>query len=127
MLAEWLTRQVRAGNITWLDLQLLRALGPGLAGRVWAFLEGERLKPDQDGLRTGHVSLGTPALRTLGLDRCTRATGARKKLRKAAARIVATDPAWVSIDVVQRAGWQLVFRRRHSETEIAAAPARGGG
>ncbi len=119
VLAEWLTRQVRAGNTTWLDLQLLRALGPGLAGRLWAFLEGERLNPDQDGLRAGHVGLGPPALTTLGLAGYARESDARKKLRKAAARIVATDPAWVSIDVIRRAGWQLVFRRRPSGKEIA--------
>ena len=38
-IGRWPAQQVVADRCTWLDLDLLRALGPGLSARVWACLE----------------------------------------------------------------------------------------
>lgn len=113
-ISAWLARQLRAGHATWLDLELLRALGPGLAGRLWAFIEGERL-PGQDlmGNRTGALGLGAPAIATLGLAKYQRRADVNRKLREAAERIVRLDPAWASVELAGRAGsWQLRYARR---------------
>lgn len=120
VLTGWFARQVRAGFTTWLDLELLRALGPGLAGRLWAFLEGEDLtKRDLLGHFVGYKGLGQPALETFGVAGYARHVDARRALKKAGERIVATDPKWVSVTVEKRAGWQLHYSRLPSDTQIA--------
>lgn len=119
-LAEWLATQVRAGYTTWLDLDLLRKLGRGLAARLWAYLESlgttgqdPALKPchTHEHCVQGSLGLGQPALATLSLDGYGRHIDARRALARAAERIVDLDPAWESITIAKRLGWQLVYHR----------------
>ena len=112
-IGRWPAQQVHAGRCTWLDLDLLRALGPGLASRVWAGLEGWARWPQQsfDGRQETAIGLGTPALESLGVAKYARSIDARRALNRAGERIVAVDPAYEMVRCERRAGWCLIVRR----------------
>lgn len=112
-IGRWPAQQVHAGRCTWLDLDLLRALGPGLGSRVWAGLEGWARWPQDsfDGRQETAIGLGTPALESLGVASYTRFIDARRALNRAGERIVAVDPAYELVRCERRAGWCLIVRR----------------
>jgi len=97
-LAYWYAEQVRAGYTTYLDLAMFRALGVGLAARVWAYLEAEQYEPKTPDLEATYIGLGAPALAALDLAGYTRTRDARVKLAVAGERIVATDARYTRIE-----------------------------
>ena len=109
----WPTQQIVADRCTWLDLDLLRALGPGLAARIWAVLEAWGRWPAHsfDGREETAIGLGQPALQSLGVGRYTKSADARRALNRAGERLVAVDPAYELVHCERRAGWALVARR----------------
>ncbi len=105
----------RAGRaVGRLDLDLLRALGSGLAARVWATLEAWGRWPARslDGQQEEcAIGLGEPARQSLGVGGYKQASQARAALDRAGARIAAADPSYELIRCERRAGWCLVVRR----------------
>jgi hypothetical protein len=132
-IGRWPAQQVVAGNTTWLDLDLLRALGPGLSARVWACLEAWGRWPARsfDGCEETTIGLGEPARQSLGVGGYTKPADARRALSRAGARLVALDPAYASVRVEKRAGWVLVAQRVSGSRSRAAlrktAPWRSAG
>lgn len=133
-LGHWTAEQVLSGRCTWLDLDLLRALGAGLPARLWCALEGWARWPAQslDGAEETAIGLGRPALESLGVGGYGRAERARAALNRAGARLAATDPAYDMVRCERRGGgWTLVARRlRGSRARTAAratAPWRSPG
>lgn len=117
----WTAQQVLEGRCTWLDLDLLRALGSGLAARAWVALEGWARWPQRslDGREECAIGLGQPALQSLGVGRYKRPRAARAALDRAGAQIVAVDSAYELVQCERRGGgWCFVVRR------IAGARAR---
>ncbi len=113
-IGRWPAQQVLAGNCTWLDLDLLRALGTGLPARLWAALEAWARWPQRslDGREECAIGLGNPALESLGAARYERLRDARRSLDRAGQRLVAVDPAYELVRCEQRGGgWCLVVRR----------------
>jgi hypothetical protein len=104
---------VCANSCTWLDLDLLRALGVGLAARLWVALEAWARWPQRsfDGCEETAIGLGEPAMQSLGVGGYSRARRARQALDLAGARIAAVDPAYDLVRCERRAGWCLVARR----------------
>jgi len=126
-IGRWPAQQVVAGNTTWLDLDLLRALGPGLPARVWACLEAWGRWPARsfDGSEETAIGLGEPALESLGVASYGKPADARRALKRAGARLVAIDPAYESVRCERRGGgWALVVRRVSGPR--ARAQARSG-
>jgi hypothetical protein len=112
-IGHWVSQQVLAGRCTWLDLDLLRALGPGLSARLWVALEAWARWPAHtfDGREETALGLGQPALQSFGLERYERPRDARRALDRAGERLVAVDPAYELVGCQRRAGWTLVARR----------------
>ncbi len=112
-IGRWSARVVVEGRATWLDLDLLRQLGSGLAARLWPALEAWASWPaaSMDGREECAIGLGEPARQSLGVGGYQRAVEMRRALNRAGARIVATDPAYELIRCERRAGWCLVIRR----------------
>ena len=112
-IGRWAAEQVIAQRCTWLDLEVLRALGPGLPARVWACMEGWARWPQRslDGFEEAVIGLGQPALESLGVARYARPKDARRALDRAGAKIVASDPTYALARCEKRAGWCLVVRR----------------
>lgn len=112
-IGHWVARQVLAGRCTWLDLDLLRALGPGMAARLWAALEAWARWPARsfDGREETAIGLGEPALQSLGVGGYDRVRDARRALDRAGERLVAVDPAYELVRCGKRAGSILVARR----------------
>jgi hypothetical protein len=110
---HWTAQQIVAGRATWLDLDLLRALGTGLAARVWAALEAWGRWPQQsmDGREETAIGLGEPALNSLGVGGYARPRAARAAIDRAGQQILATDPSYELVRCERRAGWCLVVRR----------------
>jgi hypothetical protein len=113
-IGHWTAQQVVAGRCTWLDLDLLRALGSGLGARVWVALEAWARWPQRslDGREETAIGLGRPALQSLGVARYERQRDARRALDRAGRGIVAVDPAYELVGCERRGGgWCLVIRR----------------
>jgi hypothetical protein len=112
-IGHWVAQQVLAGRCTWLDLDLLRALGPGLPARLWVALEAWARWPARsfDGQEEAAIGLGEPALQSLGLGRYKRLRDARRALDRAGERLVAVDPAYELVRCERRGGSALVARR----------------
>jgi len=113
-IGRWTAQQVLAGRTTWLDLDLLRALGSGLPARLWATLEAWGRWPARsfDGREECAIGLGRPALESLGVGRYSRLKDARRALDRAGRRLVAVDPAYEVVRCERRGGgWALVVRR----------------
>ncbi len=125
-IGRWSAQQVLAGRTTWLDLDLLRALGSGLPARLWATLEAWGRWPSRsfDGCEECAIGLGRPALESLGVGRYSRAKDARRALDRAGRTLVAIDPAYELVRCERRAGWCLVVRRVSGAR--ARAEARSG-
>ncbi len=120
-IGHWTSQQVVAGRCTWLDLDLLRALGSGLSARVWIALEAWARWPQRslDGREECAFGLGQPALQSLGVAEYERQRDARRALDRAGQGLVAVDPAYELVRCERRGGgWCLVVRR------IAGARAR---
>jgi hypothetical protein len=112
-IGHWVAQQVLAGRCTWLDLDLLRALGPGMSARLWVALEAWARWPARsfDGCEETAIGLGEPALQSLGVSRYDRLRDARRALDRAGERLVALDPAYELVHCEKRAGSALVARR----------------
>ena len=113
-IGHWSAQEVLANRSTWLDLDLMRALGAGLSGRVWVALEAWARWPQQTidvSYEECAIGLGEPARQSLGVGAYQRVRDAHRALDRAGRRIIATDPAYVAASVVKRAGWCLVVRR----------------
>ncbi len=117
-MGTWPAAQVLDGRTTWLDLDMLRALGSGLPARLWAALEAwGDWQRDLAGSEECVIGLGEPALQSLGVGGYQQPRQARAALARAGRRIAATDPAYEAVRVVRRVGWQLVARRPASGRE----------
>ncbi|MGH2891566.1 MAG: hypothetical protein ACRDNJ_18275, partial [Solirubrobacteraceae bacterium] len=115
-------QQVVAGRCTWLDLDLLQALGTGLAARLWAALEAWARWPQRslDGREETAIGLGRPALDSLGVGSYSKPRQARAALNRAGQALVGVDPAYEFVRCERRGGgWCLVVRR------VSGARARG--
>jgi hypothetical protein len=113
-IGHWTAQQVVAGHCTWLDLDLLRALGTGLPARVWAALEAWGRWPARslDSREECAIGLGEPARQSLGVGQYQHARQARAALNRAGERLVAVDPAYELVRCERRGGgWCLVVRR----------------
>jgi hypothetical protein len=127
-IGRWTAQQVVAGRCTWLDLDLLRALGTGLPARLWAALEAWARWPQRslDGREETAIGLGQPALQSLGVARYERQRDARRALDRAGRALVGVDPAYEFVRCDRRGGgWSLVIRRLTGAR--ARAEARKGG
>lgn len=120
-IGRWSAEQVGAADCTWLDLDLLRTLGTGLAARVWVALEAWARWPQRsfDGREETAIGLGRPALESLGVGGYSRERDARLALARAATTIERVDSAYERLSVERRGGWCLVARR------VSGARARG--
>jgi hypothetical protein len=121
-IGRWTAQQVVAGRCTWLDLDLLRALGTGLAARLWAALEAWARWPQRslDGREECAIGLGQPALESLGVGRYSKPRQARAALNRAGQQLIDIDPAYELVRCERRGGgWCLVVRR------VCGARARG--
>lgn len=112
-IGHWTAQQVVAGRCTWLDLDLLRALGTGLPARLWATLEAWARWPQRslDGCEETAIGLGQPALESLGVGRYSKPRQARAALNRAGQQLTAVDPAYELVRCERRGGWCLVVRR----------------
>lgn len=113
-IGRWPAQQIVAGRCTWLDLDLLRALGSGLPARVWVALEAWARWPQRslDGREECAIGLGQPALESLGVGRYSKARQARAALNRAGEKLAAVDPAYELVRCERRGGgWSLVVRR----------------
>lgn len=113
-LGRWPAQQVLADRCTWLDLDLLRALGQGLPARLWVALEGWARWPARsfDGREETAIGLGEPARESLGVARYSQPRQARAALNRAGQRLIAVDPAYEFVGCARRGGgWCLVVRR----------------
>ena len=111
---RWPAQQVLAGRCTWLDLDLLRALGTGLPARVWVALEAWARWPQRslDGREECAIGLGRPALESLGVGRYSKPRQARAALNRAGEAMIAVDPSYELVCCERRGGgWCLVVRR----------------
>jgi hypothetical protein len=123
-LGRWPAQQVMANRCTWLDLDLLRALGPGLPARLWVALEGWARWPAQsfDGREEAAIGLGDPARQSLGVAVYKHPRQARAALNRAGQRVMAVDPAYEQVICERRGGgWSLVVRRLQGSRARAAA------
>ncbi len=125
-IGHWSAQEVLANRSTWLDLDLLRALGAGLSGRVWVALEAWARWPQRtlDGHEECAIGLGEPALQSLGVGGYDRSRDAHRALTRAGRQVVLRDPAYDFVSVQKRAGWCLVARRVSGAR--ARAQARSG-
>lgn len=112
-IGHWTAQQIVAGRCTWLDLDLLRALGTGLPARLWAALEAWARWPQRslDRREETAIGLGEPALESLGVARYERPRDARRALNRAGRALVNVDPAYELVRCERRGGWSLVVRR----------------
>jgi hypothetical protein len=80
-IGRWTAQQVVAGHCTWLDLDLLRALGAGLPARLWTALEAWGRWPARslDGREESAIGLGEPARQSLGVGNYQHARQAREE------------------------------------------------
>lgn len=113
-LGPWLTKQLEAGHLTYLDWRILRAL-EGLAKRLWVYLESQTFK--RSGIGEGAVALylAPPMFAALGMtDR--HAPQARRTLLRAGERIAAADKSFVGFELrkpARRGGtWAFIARRQ---------------
>jgi len=113
-IGRWPAQQIVAGRCTWLDLDLLRALGNGLPARLWAALEAWARWPQRslDGREETTIGLGQPALESLGVGQYSKPNQARAALKRAGERIIAVDPAYEHVRCERRGGgWCLLVCR----------------
>ncbi len=125
-IGRWAAVQITEGHCAWLDLDLLRKLGGGLAARVWATLEAWGRWPQRslDGREETAIGLGRPALESFGVAHYARRHDARRALNRAGAQLVKLDRAYELVRCEKRAGWCLVVRRLSGGK--ARAQARSG-
>lgn len=128
--AWWYAEQIRAGNVTYLDLALFRRLRSGLAARLWAYLEGERYEQKGGARESKSIGLGEPLLAALDLLSYGRENGRERdrwpKLRAACAKVVAADPRYETLELRPgvAARRDLYVVRRTSAADVAAEARR---
>ncbi len=102
-----MTAQIEAGHVTYLKFDILRAL-PGLAKRLWIYLEAERMEPRHDGSAGCWIKLGDRAYTTLGMN-YAKERQARAALKRAGAAIANVHHRYESVTVERRSGgWMIV-------------------
>ncbi|MDQ3971074.1 MAG: hypothetical protein M3227_05250, partial [Thermoproteota archaeon] len=113
-LGPWLTKQLLAGHLTYLDWRVLRKLD-GLAKRLWVYLESQSFKRSWIGEGSVRLWLAPPMLQALGITD-KHAPGARRAITKAGQRIAEVDRSFVGFEMIRpprRGGvWAYVARRR---------------
>jgi hypothetical protein len=127
-IGRWTAQQVVAGHCTWLDLDLLRALGTGLPARLWTTLEAWGRWPARslDGREECAIGLGEPARQSLGVAHYERMRDARRALDRAGVRLSKVDPAYELVRCERRGGgWCLIVRRVCGARARAAARKQG--
>ena len=116
-LAPFITDQLEAGHLTYLDWRVLRAL-EGLSKRLWVYLESQTFK--RSGIGEGAVALhlAPPMWQALGVS-TKHAPHARRLLLRAGERITNADKSFVGFELRKprrRGGtWALIAHRRLSE------------
>lgn len=110
----FITDQLEAGYLTYLDWRILRSL-EGLAKRLWVYLESQSFKRSGIGEGAVALQLAPPMLRALGVT-TKHAPHARRLLMRAGDRISTADKSFVGFEMRRprrRGGtWALVARRR---------------
>ena len=110
----FITEQLEAGHLTYLDWRILRSL-EGLSKRLWVYLESQTFKRSGIGEGAHALRLGPPMLQALGVT-TKHAPHARRLLVRAGERICTTDRSFVGIEMrrpERRGGtWTLVARRQ---------------
>lgn len=127
-IGRWPAQQILAGRCTWLDLDLLRALGSGVPARLWAALEAWARWPQRslDGREETAIGLGEPALQSLGVARYERPRDARRALDRAGSKLASIDPAYELVCCERRGGgWCLVIHRLAGARTRAEARKQG--
>lgn len=119
-LGPWVIERVRAGHITYLDWETLRALY-GLAQRLWVYLAAERFDPapkNPDEEKTW-IKLGDRAYAALGMN-YAQDRQARAAINRAGAAICAVDKRYQSVAVERRpGGWAIIATRIRSRERAA--------
>ena len=120
----FITDQLEAGHLTYLDWRILRAL-TGLSKRLWVYLESQTFKRSNIGEGAVALQLGPPMWQALGVS-TKHAPNARRLLLGAGERIAAADKSFVDFELrrpPRRGGtWALIAWRRLS---IHTAKSRG--
>jgi hypothetical protein len=115
-LGPFITEQLEAGYLTYLDWRVLRALS-GLSKRLWVYLESQTFKRSGIGEGAVRLWLAPPMMQALGVT-TKHAPGARRLLVQAGERIAAVDRSFVSFELhkpAKRGGtWSFTARRRLS-------------
>jgi hypothetical protein len=126
-IGHWVSQQVVAGRCTWLDLDLLRALGPGMPSRLWVALEAWGRWPARtfDGQEEAAIFLADPALQSLGVGKYDRRRDACRALDRAGERLVAVDPAYQLVRCERRAGTPTLVARRVNGAKARAKERNG--
>ena len=113
-LGPWLTKQLIAGHLTYLDWRILRALD-GLAKRLWVYLESQTFKRSGIGEGAVVLYLAPPLWQALGVT-TKHAPHARRLLARAGERITAADKSFAGFELrkpARRGGtWALMARRQ---------------
>jgi hypothetical protein len=113
-LGDFITDQLEAGYLTYLDWRVLRAL-EGLAKRLWIYLESQSFKRSGIGEGAVRLWLGPPLWRALGVT-TKHPPHARRLLERAGGRIATVDRSFASFELHRprtRGGiWALVVRRQ---------------
>jgi hypothetical protein len=117
-LGDFITEQLEAGYLTYLDWRILRGLD-GLAKRLWVYLESQTFKRSALGEGAVALYLAPPMWHALGVT-TKHAPHARRLLARAGERITAADKSFVGFELrkpVRRGGtWALVARRQLSRS-----------
>ena len=112
-LGPFITEQLEAGYLTYLDWRVLRAL-EGLAKRLWVYLESQSFKRSGVGEGSVKLWLAPPMWHALGIT-TKHAPHARRLLARAGGRIAAVDRSF-SFELARprrRGGtWALIARRQ---------------
>lgn len=110
----FITEQLEAGHLTYLDWRVLRAL-EGLSKRLWVYLESQTFKRSNIGEGAVALHLAPPMWQALGVT-TKHAPHARRLLLRAGERIAAADKSFVGFELRKprrRGGtWALVARRQ---------------
>lgn len=114
-LGGFIVEQLQAGYLTYLDWQVMRALGDGLAKRLWIYLESQSFKRSGIGEGAVRLWLAPPMMQALGIT-TQHAPHARRLLLRAGDRISAIDRSFVHFELhkpARRGGtWSFTARRR---------------
>jgi hypothetical protein len=119
-LAPWMVAQLQAGNVTYLDWRILRAL-KGSAKRLWAYLMAQKFeRVGGVGCAETTVVLNDRTYMALGLHEA-RPDARRRRLRHAGQDIVEADRSFAEVRVERepynRRQWKIVALRLSAEAQ----------